>query len=93
MKWFRVHNFVPVFSPVFSYIYVQGLVKDLKFEIRISKFETNSNDRNSNDQNKKNPKASYHAALVLDFEHLNFDIVSDFVLRADPGRGTRRCKG
>jgi hypothetical protein len=24
---------------------------------RISKFETNSNDRNSNDQNEKNPKA------------------------------------
>jgi hypothetical protein len=49
---------------------------------RISKSETNSNDQNSNDQNEKNPKASYHAAFVLDFEHLNFGFVSDFVLRA-----------
>ena len=46
---------------------------------------------NSNDQNEKNPKASYHAAFVLDFEHLNFEFVSDFVLRAsDLGRFWRR---
>jgi hypothetical protein len=53
-----------------------------KSEIRISKFETNSNDRNSNDQNEKKLKASYHAAFVLNFEHLDFGFVSDFVLRA-----------
>jgi hypothetical protein len=31
---------------------------------------------------KRKPKASYHAAFVLDFEHLNFGFVSYFVLRA-----------
>ena len=54
----------------------------IKSEIRISKLETNSNDRNSNYQNEKNPKALYRAAFVLDFEHLNLGFVSDFVLRA-----------
>jgi hypothetical protein len=49
----------------------------IKSENRISKFETNSNDRNE-----KNPKALYHDAFVLDFEHLNLGFVSDFVLRA-----------
>jgi len=44
-----------------------------KSEIRISKHETNSNDRNINNQNGKR----YHqTAFVLNFEHLNFDIVS-----------------
>jgi hypothetical protein len=38
-----------------------------------SKHETNSNDRNINNQNGKR----YHqTAFVLNFEHLNFDIVS-----------------
>jgi hypothetical protein len=37
-----------------------------KYEILNPKFETNSNDRNSNVQNK-----------VLNFGNLNFDIVSD----------------
>ncbi len=65
-----------------------------KFEIRISKFDatlrssslrstrTNSNDRNSNDQNEEKLKASYHAVFVLNFVHLDFGFVSDFVLRA-----------
>jgi len=47
-----------------------------KSEIRISKSETNSNDQNANDRNKGN------VPIVLNFEHLNFDIVSNFVLRA-----------
>jgi hypothetical protein len=42
-----------------------------------SKHETNSNDRNINNQNGKR----YHqTAFVLNFEHLNFDIVSDLRL-------------
>jgi len=45
----------------------------LKSEIRISKHETNSNDINLNDINGKRP---YHTAFVLNFEHLDFDIVS-----------------
>ena len=45
----------------------------LKSEIRISKHETNSNDRNLNDIN---GKRQYHTEFVLNFEHLNFDIVS-----------------
>ena len=49
-----------------------------KSEIRISKFETNLNHQNLNDQNIK----EYFEAPVLNFEHLNFDIVSDFGFRA-----------
>ena len=45
----------------------------LKSEIRISKHETNSNDRNRNDINRKR---QYYTAFVLNFEHLDFDIVS-----------------
>ena len=45
----------------------------LKSEIRISKHETNSNDINE--------KRQYHVELVLNFGHLNFDIVSDFGFR------------
>jgi len=45
----------------------------LKSEIRISKHETNSNDRNLND---KNGKGHHQTAFVLNFEHLDFDIVS-----------------
>jgi hypothetical protein len=51
--------------------------QNFKSEIRISKSETNSNDRNLNDQN-KNSNIKQFAAFVLNFEHLNFDIVSDF---------------
>jgi amino acid adenylation domain-containing protein len=47
-----------------------------KSEIRISKHETNSNDRNSNDQNEIIP------GIVLNFEHLDFEFVSDFEFRA-----------
>ena len=54
--------------------------KNFKSEIRISKFETNTNDRNSNDQNKK--IAPYRIALFLNFENLDFDIFSDFGFRA-----------
>jgi bacitracin synthase 3 len=47
-----------------------------KSEIRISKFETNPNDRNPNGQKKAN---SYD---VLDFETLDFEFVSNFEFRA-----------
>ncbi|NIM15215.1 MAG: amino acid adenylation domain-containing protein [Candidatus Aminicenantes bacterium] len=47
-----------------------------KSEIRISKYETNPNDQNSNDRNDANN------LIVLDFEHLNFEFVSDFEFRA-----------
>ncbi len=50
----------------------------LKSEIRISKHETNSNDRNLND---KNGKGHHQTAFVLNFEHSYFDIVSDFGFR------------
>ena len=49
----------------------------LKSEIRNPKSETNSNAQNINDQN-KNPGT----AFVLNFENLNFDIVSNFEFRA-----------
>ena len=49
-----------------------------KFEYRNSKLETNFNDRNINDQNIK-PK--FYSTFVLNFEHWDFDIVSDFVFR------------
>ncbi|NIM11547.1 MAG: amino acid adenylation domain-containing protein [Candidatus Aminicenantes bacterium] len=42
----------------------------------ISKFETNPNDRNSNDRNITN------GPIVLNFEHLDFEFVSDFGFRA-----------
>ena len=47
----------------------------LKSEIRISKHETISNDRNLNEIN---GKRECHTAFVLNFNHLDFDIVSDF---------------
>ncbi|NIM16119.1 MAG: amino acid adenylation domain-containing protein [Candidatus Aminicenantes bacterium] len=47
-----------------------------KSEIRISKHETNSNDQNSNDQNK------ISTPIVLNFENLNFEFVSNFEFRA-----------
>ncbi len=47
-----------------------------KSEIRISKSETNPNDKNSNDQNKSS------TPIVLNFEHLNFEFVSNFEFRA-----------
>jgi amino acid adenylation domain-containing protein len=47
-----------------------------KSEIRISKSETKPNDQNPNDQNKVNPP------IVLNFEHLNFEFVSNFEFRA-----------
>jgi amino acid adenylation domain-containing protein len=47
-----------------------------KSETRISKFETNPNDRNSNDQNK------IGTPIVLNFEHLDFEFDSDFEFRA-----------
>ena len=49
-----------------------------KSKIRISKLETNSNDRNVNDQN---IKSHYQNAFVLNLDHLDFDIVSDFGFR------------
>ncbi|MCU0289388.1 MAG: amino acid adenylation domain-containing protein, partial [Acidobacteria bacterium] len=50
-----------------------------KSEIRKSKSETKPNDQNTNDQNKNH---HHGAALVLNFENLNFEFVSNFVLRA-----------
>ncbi|MDQ1355459.1 MAG: hypothetical protein QG657_5769, partial [Acidobacteriota bacterium] len=50
-----------------------------KSEAQSTKSETNPNETNSNDQNKNQ---YFGAAFVLDFEHLNFDTVSNFVLRA-----------
>ena len=44
----------------------------------MSKFETNSNDRNINDQNRIR---QYLVAFVLNFEDSDFDIVSDFDIR------------
>jgi len=49
-----------------------------KSEIRISKIETNSNDQNINDQNMKQ---LFHYVFVLNFDHSDFYIVSDFVFR------------
>jgi hypothetical protein len=54
-----------------------------KSEARISPnsinwVETNSNDRNNNDQN---VKPTFQSAIVLNFEHSNFDIVSNFGFR------------
>ena len=50
-----------------------------KSEIRNPKSETNPNDKNSNDQNKKR---NFGAAFVLNFENLNFEFVSNFEFRA-----------
>jgi tyrocidine synthetase-3 len=47
-----------------------------KSEIRIPTFEKNPKDRNSNDRNK------ISTYIVLNFEHLNFEFVSDFEFRA-----------
>jgi len=47
-----------------------------KSEIRNPKFETNTNDPNSNDQNKR------AAVTILDFEPLNFEFASNFEFRA-----------
>jgi len=44
-----------------------------KSEIRISKLETNSNDQNI--------KPYHKIAFDFNFEHLDFDIVSDFGIR------------
>jgi len=49
--------------------------------IEIALFQTNPNDQNTNDQNKKKFKASYNAVLVLNFENLNFGFVSNFGFR------------
>jgi len=48
-----------------------------KSEYRISNIKANPNDRNINDQNRIR---QYLTAFVLNFEHLDFDIVSDLRL-------------
>ncbi|HLP57298.1 MAG TPA: AMP-binding protein, partial [Candidatus Deferrimicrobium sp.] len=48
-----------------------------KSEIRNLKPEINSNGKNTNDQNK-----NFGDLIILDFEYLNFDIVSNFEFRA-----------
>jgi hypothetical protein len=50
----------------------------LAFAVHISKHETNSNDKNINDQN---GERYHHSAFVLNFYHVHFDIVSDFDIR------------
>ncbi|HLP61592.1 MAG TPA: amino acid adenylation domain-containing protein, partial [Candidatus Deferrimicrobium sp.] len=50
-----------------------------KSEIRNPKLETNPNESNPNSQNKNE---YFEAELVLNFENLNFDIVSNFDIRA-----------
>ncbi len=50
-----------------------------KFEIRNPKSETNPNDQKINAQNKNH---HYGALLVLNFENLNFEFVSNFDIRA-----------
>ncbi|KGM43159.1 hypothetical protein JY97_09125 [Alkalispirochaeta odontotermitis] len=60
-----------------SFILIIGVDIDSsrgKFEIRITKLETNSNDQNTNNQN--SPMDA--GAVVLNFGHSGFDIVSDF---------------
>jgi amino acid adenylation domain-containing protein len=58
-------------------ILLKGNVEEAgKSEIRISKSETNLNDQNPNDQNKVS------TPIVLNFEHLNFEFVSNFEFRA-----------
>ncbi|HLP60658.1 MAG TPA: amino acid adenylation domain-containing protein, partial [Candidatus Deferrimicrobium sp.] len=49
-----------------------------KSEIRNSKSETNPNDQKINDQNKNQ---YFGTAFVLNFEHLNFEFVSNFDIR------------
>jgi hypothetical protein len=51
-----------------------------KFEARNPKSETNSNDRNPNDENRYLYGKQFEDSF-LNFEHLNFDIVSDFDIR------------
>ncbi|MDQ1350663.1 MAG: hypothetical protein QG657_965 [Acidobacteriota bacterium] len=48
-----------------------------KSEIRNSKFETNPDGQKINDQNK-----DFEDLMILDFEHLDFEFVSDFDIRA-----------
>jgi len=62
---------------------VQGYVilKSTKSEIRNPKSETNPNDQKPNDQN-ENSRLRRRIAFVLNFEFLNFEFVSNFVLRA-----------
>ncbi|HLP58410.1 MAG TPA: amino acid adenylation domain-containing protein [Candidatus Deferrimicrobium sp.] len=54
------------------------LINKSPLEIRNSKYETNSNDKNTNDQNKK---PHFGIDFVLNFENLNFYIVSNFEFR------------
>jgi len=51
-----------------------------KFEARNPKFETNSNNQNLNDQNKKSSSKEFWA-FVLNFKHLHFRFVSEFDIR------------
>jgi hypothetical protein len=51
-----------------------------KSEIRSTKSETNPNDQITNDQNKKN-KTKAPKPTVSDFEHSDFEFVSDFDIR------------
>ena len=57
-------------------IHLTYLPKTGKYEILISKLETNSNDRNINDQN-----TNLQYQNFLNLELLDFDIVSDFGFR------------
>jgi hypothetical protein len=61
-----------------EFIHLTHLSGTGKYETRISKLETNTNDQNINDQN-INPQ--FQNAFVLNLEHLDFDIVLDFGFR------------
>jgi len=59
-------------------LYLSHFPATRKSEIRISKLETSSNEPNPNFQNEKKP---VRARLCSNFEHSNFDSVSDFGFR------------
>ena len=59
-----------------NYFHLTHFIGTGKSEIRISKFETNSNDQN------KKTVDNAPDLFVLDFENLNFGFVSDFGFRA-----------
>jgi hypothetical protein len=62
--------FNPYHTPAQDYVILK------KHEIRNPKFETNPNDQN------ENSRLRQQIVFVLNFENLNFEFVSNFVLRA-----------
>lgn len=62
-----------------------------KYEIRISKSETNPNDQNSNVLNQEYLSGSVSLWAVSNFEHLYFDIVSYFEFRVSNFKAAEPC--